>query len=75
MTSVSLSDYTPFEAMVRMRDDIRAEGRPDTDDERFQLMPCIAVQEDYFETTGLSIAQGRSLDPRTASQVRPYLAG
>ncbi|KPK44252.1 MAG: hypothetical protein AMJ65_03565 [Phycisphaerae bacterium SG8_4] len=64
VSSVSLSDYVPLEARVRMRSDIRAEGQPDTDNERFRIMPCIGVHDDYFETTGLSIVQGRTFAPR-----------
>ena len=62
--AVFLTDYVPFEAKVRMRGDIRAEGQPDTDNERFRIMPCIGVHDDYFETTGLSTAQGRTLRPQ-----------
>jgi len=64
VTSVSLTDYVPLEAQVRMRGDIQAEGRPVTDNERFRIMPCAGVHEDYFETTGLSIAQGRAFRPQ-----------
>jgi len=71
VTYVSLSDYVPFEAMVRMRGDIRAEGQPDTDNERFRIMPCVAVQEDYFDTTGLSIAQGRIFGPQDSVSSAP----
>jgi len=64
VTSVSLTDYAPFEASVTMRGDIRPEGQPDTDNERFRIIPCVGVHESYFETTGLSIAQGRAFRPQ-----------
>jgi predicted permease len=64
VTSVSLTDYVPFEASVSMRGDIRAEGQPDTDNERFRILLCACVHENYFETTGLSIVQGRAFRPQ-----------
>jgi predicted permease len=60
VTSVSLTDYVPFEASVSMRGDIRAEGQPETDNERFRIMLCASVHENYFETTGLSVVEGRA---------------
>jgi len=60
VTSASLTDYVPFDTVVRMRGDIRAEGQPDTDDERFQYTFCIGVHENYFETQGLPLVQGRT---------------
>ena len=80
VTSVSLTDYVPLEVVVRMRGDIRAEGQPETDNERFQLMSCIGAHEDYFETIGLSIAQGRRFGPQDGSSgasvaiINPLLA-
>ena len=71
VTSVSLTDYVPLEVMVRMRGDIRAEGQPETDNERFQLMSCIGVHEDYFETIGLSIPQGRTFGPQDSTSGAP----
>jgi len=64
VSSVSLTDYAPLDVMVRMRGDIRAEGQLDSNNERIPIMPCIGVHEDYFETMGLSIAQGRRFGPR-----------
>jgi len=64
ITSVSLTDHVPFGVAVSLRDDVRAEGQPETDDERFRLLFCIGVHEDYFETTGVSIVQGRAFGPQ-----------
>jgi len=71
VTSVSLTDYVPFEASVSMRGDIRAEGQPDTDNERFQIMLCAGVHENYFETTCLSVVQGRPFRPQDNNSSAP----
>ncbi len=71
VTSVSLTDYVPFEASVSMRGDIRAEGQPETDNERFRIMLCAGVHENYFETTGLSVVQGRAFRPQDNNSSAP----
>jgi predicted permease len=64
VNSVSLTDYVPLGTSMSMRGDIRAEGQPETDNERFRIMLCASVHQNYFETTGLSVAQGRAFRPQ-----------
>jgi putative ABC transport system permease protein len=64
VTSVSLTDYVPFAVATSMRGDIRAEGQPNTENERFRLLFCVGAHENYFETQGLSIVQGRPFRPQ-----------
>jgi len=64
VTSVSLTDYVPLAAAASLRGNVRAEGQPDTGNELFHLPYCIGIHEDYFETTGLSVVQGRAFRPQ-----------
>ena len=60
--AASLADHVPFDVGGSMSGGITAEGRPATNDGRFQFIPCLVVDYSYFETAGLRIKDGRGFN-------------
>jgi len=63
VTHAALTQHAPFEVGGGMRGDIHAEGQPRLDG-RFEVIPCIAVDEAFLETEGIAVLEGRGFRPQ-----------
>jgi len=73
VASASLGTNAPFDTAIGRKGDITAEGQPPRADSKFDLTPYAAVDHRYVETTGLTLAAGRSLTVHDTAD-RPRVA-
>ncbi len=68
----SLAEYAPFDGRGGMQGGITAEGRPETKEADFRMIPRLPVEQAFLRTAGIRIVEGRDFsgrDDETAPRV------